>query len=157
MEPIDADYLFEARVPLEAPIDSGNSPNGQRMVFVVKEGTVKGPKVNGKIIAGSGADWARLRSDGSGDLDVRMNIQTDDGAILYVHWHGVMLASDENLAYALDFDKPDDPAGAARYYFRTSPRFETGDERYAWLNNLVCISKSRTGDGGVIHEVYAVR
>ena len=133
IERSDVDDLFEARVQLEAPIDSGNSPNGRRMVFVVKEGAVNGPKINGKVIAGSGADWARLRQDGSGTLDVRMNIQTDDGAILYVHSHGVMLASDEDLAYALDFDKPDDPAGATRYYFRTSPPFETDHERYGWV------------------------
>jgi hypothetical protein len=63
----------------------------------------------------------------------------------------------EEQPYALDFAKPDDPSGATRYYFRASPRFEAADERYAWLNNLICVTKSRTGDGGVIHRVFAVR
>jgi hypothetical protein len=34
--------------------------------------------------------------------------------------------------------------------------FETGDGRYAWLNNIVSFTRSRTGDGGVIHRFYAV-
>ena len=55
------------------------------------------------------------------------------------------------------FAKPDDPAGAALYYFRASPRFEVADGPYAYLNNLVCVTKSRTGDGGVIHRVFAIR
>jgi len=60
-------------------------------------------------------------------------------------------------AYALDFAKPDDVLGAQRYYFRASPRFEVADERYAWLNGLLSVTKSRTGDGGVIHRVFAIR
>ncbi len=153
---IDTTFLCEARVPLEAPIDSGISPEGQRLVFVVKEGVVRGPKLNGKVIAASGADWARLRPDGSGALDVRINIETGDGAVLYCEWLGIMRFPPEDAEYALDFSKPDDPDGASRYYFRSSPRFETGDERYAWLNTTVCVCKSRTGDGGVIHQIFAV-
>ncbi|MCA6346207.1 MAG: DUF3237 family protein, partial [Phenylobacterium sp.] len=69
----------------------------------------------------------------------------------------VMRFTPEEQAYALDFAKPDDPKGAARYYFRASPRFEVADELYAWLNTLICVTKSRTGDGGVIHRVFALR
>ncbi len=127
------------------------------MVFVVAGGRVEGPRIKGEVIPMSGADWSRVRPDGSGALDVRMCLRTDDGAIIYVHWLGRMIASPENLAYALDFAKPDDPEGAAyRYYFRTAPMFETGDDRYAWLNDIVCASRSRTGDGGVIHRVFQI-
>jgi Protein of unknown function (DUF3237) len=127
------------------------------MIFVVGDGSFDGPKLKGRVIPASGADWSRIRSDGSGALDVRMCLQTHDGAFVYIHWLGLMIASAENLEYALDFSKPDDPEGAARYYFRTTPRFETGDARYSWLNHTVGVSKSRTGDGGVIHRVFAVQ
>jgi hypothetical protein len=43
--------------------------------------------------------------------------------------------------------KPDDPAGTYRYYVRAAPEFETGDPRYAWLNGIVAVTHSRTGDG----------
>ena len=47
--------------------------------------------------------------------------------------------------------------GPDRYCFRTNPLFETGDERYAWLNHVVAVGKGRTGDNGVIYDVFAVR
>jgi hypothetical protein len=59
--------------------------------------------------------------------------------------------------YALDVAKPDDPAGAWRHDFRAAPQFETADSRYAWLNNIIAVTKSRTGDGGPIHRVFAVK
>ena len=52
---------------------------------------------------------------------------------------------------------PDDPAGAHRDYFRAAPEFETADPRYGFLNNIVAVTKSRTGDGGVIHRVFMVK
>ena len=154
---IETEFLFEARIPLEPPMHIGQTPEGYRMIVNVGAGRFEGPRLRGEVIPMSGADWSRIRADGSGALDVRMCIRTHDGAMIYVHWHGLMIASADDRDYALDFAKADDPAGAARYYFRTSPQFETGDERYAWLNNILAVSKSRTGDGGVIHRVFAVK
>ncbi|HET9622217.1 MAG TPA: DUF3237 domain-containing protein [Kofleriaceae bacterium] len=153
---VETEFLFEARVRLAAPHHIGATPEGVRMTVPVAGGRFAGPRLSGEVVPFSGADWSRIRSDGSGALDVRMTLRTDDGALLYVHWHGIMRCAPEHQAYALDFEKPDDPAGADRYYFRTAPRFEVGDERYAWLNGLLCVTRSRTGDGGVIHRVFAV-
>ena len=157
MSEVETEFLFEARVALEPPIHVGQTPEGYRMIVGVTSGRFEGPKLKGDIMPMSGADWSRIRPDGSGALDVRMCIKTDDGAIIFVHWHGLMVFAPEEQAYALDFAKPDDPAGADRYYFRTSPQFETADERYAWLNKIVAVSKSRTGGGGVVHRVFAVK
>lgn len=157
MTEIETEFLFEARVRLAEPIHVGQTPEGYRMIVNVAGGRVEGPRIRGEVIPMSGADWSRIRSDGSGALDVRMCLKTDDGAIIFVHWHGLMVFSPEEQEYALDFGKKDDPNGANRYYFRTSPQFETGDARYAWLNKIITVSKSRTGDGGVIHCVFALK
>ncbi len=157
MSEIETEFLFEARVKLGEPQNIGVTPEGVRMNVPVLGGRFEGPRISGQIVPFSGADWARIRPDGSGALDVRMTLKTDDGALIYVHWHGIMRFAPEDQAYAMDFAKIDDPAGASRYYFRASPRFDVGDPRYAWLNTLVCITKSRTGDGGVIHRVFAVK
>jgi predicted ester cyclase len=155
---VETEFLFEARVRLyHLPIDVGPGPEGHRGIFVVEGGTFEGPRMRGKVLPNSGADWARLRPDGTWHLDVRFALQTDDGAVLYLHWHGRFHASPEYRDYALDLQKPDDPAGAHRYYFRAAPEFETSDSRYAWLNGIVAVTKSRTGGGGVIHRVFAVR
>jgi hypothetical protein len=154
---VETEFLFEARILLANAMHVGQTPNGYRMIVNVDGGRFEGPKLRGEVIPMSGADWSRIRADGHGALDVRMCLMTEDGAMLYVHWEGLMVVTDEHRDYALDFAKPDDPAGAARYYFRASPQFETGDARYAWLNTLLCVTRSRTGGGGVIHRVFAIK
>lgn len=155
---VELEFLFESRVKLQLPaLNLGMGPEGYRAIYFVKGGTFEGPKLKGRVVPGSGADWVRVRPDGSSHLDVRFCLETNNGALLYVHWHGRFWADAENLEYARDFGKPDDPAGADRYYFRSAPEFETADSRYAWLNRIVTVSKCRTGDGGVIHRVYAVK
>ena len=156
MSEVETTFLLEARVKLAEPQIIGPTPEGLRMTVPVAGGRFEGPRLSGDVVPFSGADWARIRPDGSGSLDVRMTLKTHDGVLIYVHWHGIMRFAPQDQAYAMDFAKPDDPAGAWRYYFRASPRFEVGDERYAWLNTLVCVTKSRTGDGGVIHRMFVV-
>ena len=157
MPALDSEFLFHMRVKLAPPMDIGPAPNGHRMIFMGRSGTVEGPRIRGQVVPMSGGDWSRIRADGSGALDVRLSLKTDDGAIIYMTYSGRMVASGEDMQYALDFSKPDDPQGAGRYYFRTNPLFETGDDRYAWLNHIVAVGKGRTGDDGVIYDVFAVR
>lgn len=154
MEEVTTAFLFEARVQLGEASNVGQTPNGFRMIVPVIGGRFSGPALNGEVLPQAGADWARIRSDGVGELDVRMTLKTDDEALIYVYWHGLMVFEPSEQAYALDFAKADDPAGASRYYFRASPRFETADERYAYLNRMIAVTKSRTGDGGVVHRVF---
>lgn len=155
---LEFEFLFEARVKLALPpMQLGPGPEGHRVIYLVKGGTFAGPRLSGRVVPDSGADWVRIRPDGSSHLDVRFCLETDDGALLYLHWHGRFTADAENAEYARDLAKADDPAGAARYYFRATPEFETADERYAWLNGIVAVTKSRTGDRGVIHRVFAVK
>jgi hypothetical protein len=155
--PPGLEFLFEARVQLHLPaLDMGPMPAGNRVIFLVKGGSFTGPHLSGRVVPDAGADWIHIRPDGSGVLDVRFCLETHDGALIYVYWQGRYWAEPEDAAYALDVEKPDDPAGAWRYYFRTAPQFETGDPRYAWLNNIIAVTKSRTGDGGPIHRVFAV-
>jgi hypothetical protein len=156
--PSELEFLLEARVkPHLPPMDVGAMSNGQRVIYLIKGGTFEGPDLKGRVVPGAGADWIRIRSDGSGILDVRFCLETDDNALICVQWQGRVWCEPENVEYAFDKEKADDPAGAWRYYFRAAPFFETGDERYAWLNNIIAVTKSRTGDGGPIHRVFAVK
>ena len=156
--PPDLEFLFEARVQLHLPaMDVGALPDGQRVIYFIKGGTFEGPHLSGRVIPDAGADWIRIRPDGTALLDVRFCLETHDNELIYVHWQGRSWSAPEDTAYAFDVEKPDDPAGAWRYYFRTAPLFETAAEKYSWLNNIIAVSKSRTGDGGPIHRVYAVR
>ncbi|WP_071187619.1 DUF3237 domain-containing protein [Trichormus sp. NMC-1] len=157
MSELKTEFLFEIRIQIQPPMDVGQAPDGNRIIFIAQSGQFEGPNLKGEVIPMSGGDWARVRADGSGAIDVRLCLKTHDGAIILMTYGGRMVASPENFEYAVDYSKPDDPQGAEeRYYLRTNPLFETGDERYAWLNNIVAIGKGRTGEGGVIHEIFAV-
>ena len=157
MQNLECEFLFQMRVKLAPPMDAGPTPEGHRVILMGRSGTVDGPRIKGQVMPMSGGDWSRIRADGSGALDVRLSLRTDDGAVIYMTYYGRMVAAAADMAYALDFAKPDDPGGAHRYYFRTIPLFETGDDRYAWLNHIVAVGKGRTGDDGVIYDIFAVR
>ena len=157
MSEIETEFLFEARVALYPELDMGAGPEGHRVIYFVKDGSFDGPRLSGRVVPNSGADWVRVQPDGGSHLDVRFCLETTDGALIYAHWYGRFIAPPEHFDYAMDLAKPDDPAGADRYYFHASPEFETSHPRYAWLNNIVSVTKSRTGGGGVVHRVFAIK
>ena len=41
-------------------------------------------------------------------------------------------------------------------YFISQLQFETGDERYAWLNNLMAVGEGKLKPNEVTYRVYAV-
>jgi len=157
MSGLETEFLFELHADLAPPIDVGATPNGQRLIVLVTGGWFEGPKLKGKVIPNSGGDWAMIRADGSFALDVRASLETDDGAQIYTSYSGRAVAqSPEQLAQILDFTASPgvDPS---TYYFRTNPVFETGAEKYAWLNGILAIGKGRLGDGGVHYDVFAIK
>ncbi len=110
------------------------------MVATVTEGRFVGPKINASTIEGvAAADWLTLLPGGGFSLDVRFSLRTDDGADIYVTYAG--------------FGTPNEVGGAD---IRTAPRFETGDERYEWLNSLFCVAVGGTTDVGIEYEVYSI-
>jgi hypothetical protein len=50
-----------------------------------------------------------------------------------------------------------EPVDAASYYMRTTPLFETGDPRYAWLNRIVCVATGARLAAAVELEVFEVK
>jgi hypothetical protein len=96
-----------------------------------------------------------IRKDGSMVIDARAILQTDDGATIHMTYGGRAIFPAEVLADVRD------PArrhliNPARYYFRTTPLFETGAQAYAWLNDVVCIGTGRLTEQGLTYEVFRV-
>ncbi len=85
-------------------------------------------------------------------MDVRGTLRTDDGALILTQYHGVIVAPPE-VWEAFGRQEPVDPK---TYYFRTAPRYETGDERYSWLNTSVSVAVGAVIPGGVSYRVYRV-
>jgi len=119
------------------------------MFAEVTGGEITGPRLNGKLLSGGG-DWALLGDDGFGRLDVRGQVETDDGALIYTHYEGL-------VELTPDVQKATVSGGETQFgdqYWFTTPRFETGDERYRWLTQGIFLARGRVYPSGVAYEVY---
>ncbi|HET6971095.1 MAG TPA: DUF3237 domain-containing protein [Phenylobacterium sp.] len=91
----------------------------------VKTGEITGPRLNGKLVDHSGADWPLVRADGVVELNAHYMIEADDGAIIYIH----------NLGYVYSAREPDRPTP----YFRCTPYFRAPAGPHDWLNRTVIV------------------
>jgi Protein of unknown function (DUF3237) len=143
--------IFTIDAELEAIMDLGRTPYGGRRVIGILGGTVRGPKLNGRILPG-GTDWQIIRSDGAADISARYMIETDAGARILVASDGLRHGPPEVLAALARGDSVD----ASLYYFRTAMRFETADPTVDWLNRILAVARGQREARSVRLDVYAV-
>jgi len=87
-------------------------------------------------------DWVLERADGSRRLDVRITLETHDGALIYASYLGIIHR----------------PAGdGSTSYFRTAPLFETAAEQYDGLNHILAVGYGRRAGAQVAYSVYVIR
>jgi Protein of unknown function (DUF3237) len=146
------EYEFSYRATLKPALNVGVGPYGNRIVAEVTGGDFEGPRLKGKILSG-GADWALVGPDGRARLDVRIQLLTGDGAAIYLSYFGTI----EFNAKAQQALEKQTGTEFADHYWRTNPRFETGDPRYAWLNQALFVGEGRMLPSLVVeYRVYRV-
>jgi hypothetical protein len=150
---IATEYLMT----LHAPIAGAPQRIDETLtIFHSDSGTVEGPRIRGRILAPTG-DWLRAMPGGSLRVDARMSIVTDDGALIHVLYGGVIAIAPADFVRMA----AGGTLGADEMHFVTTPMFQTGDPRYAWLNRTQAIGKAvalKGGDGGYVrYELFAVR
>ena len=79
--PVEHLFTFTATTAASGLIPNG--PNGTRVVVNAFPGSFEGPKLRGTVKA-PGGDWVIARPDGSLGLDVRVLLETDDGAMIFM-------------------------------------------------------------------------
>jgi hypothetical protein len=72
-------------------------------------------------------------------LDVRALLMTDDDQRIYMTYKGVMYT----------------PQGGSLYW-RITPYFETGSEKYAWLNSIVCVGVGYSVPTKVPYRIFQI-
>lgn len=152
LQPIALDLLFDIVIDLEPGLEFGEGPLGRRVLFGSAGGHFEGERIRGEVLRGGG-DWALFRSSGAMTLDVRLTLRTDDGALVCMTYGGRWVTPEE-LRPALANATERHLIDPALYHFRTNPLFETGSDRYAWLNDIVCIASGYLVEGGVAYRVY---
>ena len=147
---LPVEHLFDLSIDLELG-QVIPTPLGTRLTFVVKGGRFEGPRLRGEMLPGGG-DWVSLGADGTSRMDVRASLRTDDGVLIHYESHGILrypadgrkrLAKGERLS----FDES---------YVRPTPRFETSDERYAWLCGIVTVGYGEYGPGRIDHRMFHI-
>jgi hypothetical protein len=144
--------LLKAEITLAAPQELGDSPLGRRRIIPITGGTFRGERLSGRVLPG-GADWQVIRGDGVAELDARYTLETEDKALIYVRNFGYRHGP-ADVIKRLAAGEPVDPA---LYYMRTTPRFETGAERYQWLNRIICVGTGARRAAAVELEIFEVR
>ena len=147
-----AQPIFTVHAELDDILRFGRTPYGDRRMIGIRGGTVDGPRLKGRVLAG-GADWQIVRSDGAADIKARYTIASDQGGHILVSSEGLRHGPPEvmeRLARGEDVDP-------ALYYFRTVMRFETAEPSLAWLNTILALARGKREPRAVRLEVYEVQ
>lgn len=142
-------HEFTYSAMLKSPLPIGPGPIGTRMYYEVSGGKLDGERLRGTVLGGG--EWALIGPDGFLRVDVRLQVETHDGAHLYVQYSG-LLGMNEAVQKAIGGETG---TSYGEQYFFTNPRLETGDPRYAWVNTTFFIGEGRVLPGrGVEYRVW---
>jgi hypothetical protein len=143
--------LFSMTLQVSGIQPIGATPNGNRRIGLVAGGVFEGARLKGKVLPG-GADWIIMRPDGCTTLDVRLVLETDDGATIGMTYRGLR----HGPAAVMDRLNRGENVDPAEYYFRISIIFETAAAKYDWLNRIFAIGTGRRTPEGVVYDVFEV-
>jgi len=131
---MNARPLMRLHLTVAATEEVGLTPHGHLTIFSIAGGSFEGERLRGVVLGG--ADWVTAAANGTFELDLRLTLKTDDGALIHMTFAGVR--DDTN------------------HYFRTLPRFETAAPKYSFLNRLLAVG---VGDGrreGPVHTIEEI-
>ncbi|GAA1689360.1 DUF3237 domain-containing protein [Fodinicola feengrottensis] len=117
----------------------GTTPAGTRVIIEIPEGRIEGDRVNGRVVGGTTADWFLIGPDGTGTIDFRGTLETDDGATIYMYGSGRC-------------DMRGGIGNAGVLY--GAPRFETSHSRYTWLNRVQAVFRGALAGDGMFYDEY---
>ena len=142
---------MQLRGDLAPALTVGETPAGARRILYFTGGAFSGERLSGEVLPGGG-DWILSRRDGVSELDIRMTLRTTDGALIYLRSSGLAAIS-ARIRAQIEAGADVDPAS---YYFRTNQSYETGAERYLWLNARISVGVGRRTAAGMVTEVFTI-
>lgn len=148
IEQIKLEYAFQIRIDFKERVAFA-TPNGRRAYVPALSGVIEGPRLQGRVVPRSGADYA-----GNGVLNAHYMLEASDGTMIYIHNTGYL--------YPLDgkpIDRSDPSWGGDRpFYFRCTPYFDTPVGPHDWLTRTVIVGsgKRHANPDYTIFTYYAV-
>ena len=151
MTAMRSQLLFVFQIEVKPPRVIGATPGHDRRVGEIAGGRFEGERLRGKILS-SGSDWQSLRSDGAVTLNVRLVMETDDGALIGMTYLGMRHGPKE----VMDRLARGENVSPSEYYMRATPYYETASEKYGWLNRIVSVAYGHRMAGGAIYQVFEI-
>ncbi|GGO69028.1 DUF3237 domain-containing protein [Nonomuraea cavernae] len=148
---LKAEHLCDFAITF-ASVRTIATPAATRIIATIAQGTVEGPRLRGGFLAGGG-DWITLGTDGIARMDVRATILTHDGELVYVTSTGRAGLSD----VAINQLMAGETIAWDQMHARSAPLFETGADRYAWLNGTITMAINELSLNHVNYRIYAIR
>lgn len=134
MHPPKLTHVTTVIAQVSKPIELGITASGARRIIPITSGIAKGDLING-VIGGGFNDYQLIRSDSVAEIQARYVIETEDGALIYVENNGIRHGAPE-LVEKLKRGEYVDPS---LIYFKASPKLESSDARYEWVNRHIFI------------------
>jgi len=150
MPEIMTEFLFTIALEVQG-FTLGDTPYGSRLIFQFDSGNFEGPKLKGTVVPGGGGT-ALTRHDDVLEIEARLTLVTDDNEKIYVTWKGLRHGPKE----VIDRVNRGEIVDPGTYYFRTTPYFETGSQKYAWLNRICTIATGARNASGRTIQVFQV-
>lgn len=144
-------FVVTVALNFELPQFIGETAAGMRINFFVREGTVKGDGVSGRVLEGT-SDHLTVRRDGIGVIRILGNIVLDDGAGMDFESGGYVDLGPEGYRMAVAHRLPD------RSPIVLSPFISTRHPKYRWLSRVQCLGVGHThlDAGQASYDIYAV-
>jgi len=152
MSDLRTTLLFTVKMKAAPPQMLGTTPLGERRIVAVTGGSFEGPRLRGTIVEQGGSDWILARPDGSVQLNVRVTLKTEDGALIGMRYEGYR----HGPAAVIERLNRGEAVDPGEYYFRTIIMFETAAPKYAWLNNALAVGVGRRPPEGPVYDIYEI-
>jgi len=154
LPPVEVEKLFYIEVTCGPEIPIGDVGKGELNIYPIVSGYLEGEKLRGEVV-NFGADWNYMQhSNGIDIISTRYLLKTDDGAFISLTTSGICIESPEQIEMEMKGEFVD----PTTYYFRQHLFFETGAEKYKWMNGMVAfavIGFKTTGE--ICYDAYMVK
>lgn len=122
--------VLTLRVRIGSELIVGECSDGLRCNYPILGGDFEGLDLKGRVLGG-GEDYFLLRPDGTGQLDARYSLATDQGEIINIHNVGMLTTTEHGRQLEQEGHWP---VPETEYRCTCTPTFQVPNGRLAWLS-----------------------
>jgi hypothetical protein len=150
MATLSSKPLFELAQELVVPDEVTDSPLGAVRYVNIASGTFTGRRLKGKVVPG-GSYSVRLRADSTAEIEARTTLMARGGHVIFMQYRGLLHAEPPIFMRLRAGDSSVKPTA---YTYCVSATFETGSEKYAWLNRILAAGTGLRTANGVTYQLH---